>query len=125
MKFIKNLLIVILTLVISYLVSPWAGNVYQYVSNDPGTWVDLRGVFGLPLAYIFFLTLLFTAFGDTKKYWWIGTLLIPALWFEIYFDLSHIYFPIALGLVGWLIGFGISKLLAHKYFTSTLVSKKR
>lgn len=114
MKIIKNLSIVILTLVISYLISPWAGNIYQYVSNDSGTWVDLRGVFGLPLAYTFFLPLLFTAFGDNKKYWWLGILLIPALWFEIYFDLSHLYFPLLLGLLGWAIGFGISKLLAKR-----------
>ena len=114
MQFLKNVFIAIIVFVISYLISPWAGNVYQYITHDPGTWTDLRSVFGLPLAYIFFLTLLFSSFGDKYKYWWIGILLIPALWFEVYFDLPHFYFPVLLGLLGWGIGFGISKLLTKK-----------
>ncbi len=69
---------------------------------------------GLFPAYIFFLPLLFTAFGGVKKYWWLGILLLPAVGIEIYFDFSHIYFPIILGVAGWAIGFGIAKLLQLK-----------
>lgn len=64
----------------------------------------------LIIAFIFSLLLIFTALGDSKKYWWIGVLLIPAVLFELYFDLEHIYIPIVVGLIGWVIGFGISKL---------------
>ncbi|MBI5734178.1 MAG: hypothetical protein HY973_04545, partial [Candidatus Kerfeldbacteria bacterium] len=49
---------------------------------------------GIILSYIFFIPLLFTAFGGLKKYWWIGILLLPAAAFEVYFDWAHIYFPI-------------------------------
>ena len=64
---------------------------------------------GFIFSYIFFVLLVFTAFGDSKKYWWIGILLIPAVIFELYFDSERIYIPIVAGLLGWLIGFAIYK----------------
>jgi|SRR3989344_5779107 len=65
---------------------------------------------GIIFSYTFFLFLLFTAFGGKGKYWWMGIAILPALAFELYFDLPHIYFPIALGIVGWVIGFGVQKI---------------
>jgi|SRR3989338_3952325 len=113
MVILKNLLLVFFALLISYLISPWVGALYQNVTNDPGTWADVASIFGLVVAYIFLITLLLTAFGGQKKYWWIIILLIPAAIFEVYFDFSHIYFPILLGLLGWLIGFGISRFFSR------------
>ena len=66
---------------------------------------------GFMSAFIFFLTLLFTAFGGAKKYWWIGILLIPAALFEAYFDLPHIYFPAVLGVIGWFLGLLLFKIV--------------
>ena len=113
--FLKSAGIYILVLVPSYYLSFFFGVFYSFFLNKSLHITLPANAFvsfvGLPLAYIFFLTFLFTAFGDKHKYWWIGILLIPALWFEISFDLSHLYFPIAIGLLGWLIGLGISKLL--------------
>ncbi|MDP3935309.1 MAG: hypothetical protein Q8Q46_03790 [Candidatus Giovannonibacteria bacterium] len=108
---IKNLAILIVASLISYYFSYYFGQLYNYFIYSGSTFVDLTGVIGLPLSYIFFLTLLFTAFGGSKKYWWIGILFIPAVIFEVYFDLAHIYFPIILGLLGWLLGFLVSKFL--------------
>lgn len=108
---LKNLGLLIIVLAISYFLSKYTGDLYSKLFKQSGTWIDLRGLVGLPLVYIFFLILLFTAFGGAKKYWWIGVLLIPALAFELYFDLAHIYFPVALALLGWGIGFGVSKLM--------------
>ena len=62
------------------------------------------------MAYLFFLFLLFTAFGDSKKYWWSWIAAIPALAFLLYFDLSHIYFHLLFPLAGWIIGIGIQSL---------------
>ena len=114
---IKNIAILIVALVFSYFVAVYFGNFYVYFfpqSSSGGSFFSTpkaveNFLLGFPLAYIFFLALLFTAFGGSKKYWWIGVLLIPAVIFEVYFDLSHIYFPIALGLIGWLLGFLIQK----------------
>src|SRR3989344_5062908 len=73
--------------------------------------LDFTPVVVLPLEYLFFICLVFTAFGDSKKYWWIGILLIPAVAFELYFNLAHFYFPLALALLGWVLGLSISKLM--------------
>ena len=110
MDIVRKVLVMVVIFVISYLSSSSFGQLYQYlIGSLQGSFVDLRSVFGLPLAYIFFLTILFTAFGGERKYWWMGVLLIPAAIFEIYFDLSHLYFPVALGLAGWLLGFILEK----------------
>lgn len=115
MKIGKNILLLVLVwLILSIIFTPIFGKIYQFfvpqysslfiVSQE---FVDI--ITGIGLAYTFFLTLIFTAFGDKSKYWWIAILLIPVAVFEIYFDLAHLYFPIALGLAGWLLGLGILK----------------
>ena len=111
MEIFKKGILFILVVVISGFFSIFAINLYNNFFNSGSTFVQLDALAGFPLSYIFFLTLLFTAFGGDKKYWWMGILLIPAVIFELYFDLSHIYFPIILGLTGWLIGFLFAKIL--------------
>lgn len=118
MKF-KKVFLFGLSLIGSLLFASPLGNFYSYVFNIPPGFYDFfipPGFYdffsGLVPAFIFFLTLLFTAFGGSKKYWWIGILLLPAVAFEVYFDLIHMYFPVLLGLLGWGIGFGINKLLS-------------
>ena len=69
---------------------------------------------GLPLSYIFFLMLLLVGFGNNRKYWLVGVLLLPALWFELKFDLRHIYFPISIGVGAWILALGI-RLLLKRY----------
>lgn len=115
-SFLIKTIILIVVLVSSYFSSVVAGDLYEKISGDPGTWVNLKPLMGLPLSYVFFLSLFFTAFGGAKKYWWIGILLIPAAAFEIYFDLSHIYFPILLGIAGWVLGYLV--LTISNYSTS-------
>ncbi|MBI5734180.1 MAG: hypothetical protein HY973_04555 [Candidatus Kerfeldbacteria bacterium] len=110
---IKKIGLFVVMLLCSYLFSPLAGELYDKVVRSVGGWIDFRPLIGLPAAFIFFLPLLFTAFGGLKKYWWIGILLLPAAAFEVYFDWAHIYFPIAIGLIGWLLGLGISRLLSR------------
>lgn len=107
---IKNLAILLIVLFISSYFSVTATNLYDKFLNSGSSFVNLDALVGFPLAYIFLLTLLFTAFGGTKKYWWVGILLIPAVVFEVYFDIAHIYFPILLALAGWLLGFLVRKL---------------
>ena len=94
----------------SYFLSGLAGLWYEKLFPGPTIAdVNISPLLGLPLSYIFFLFLLFTAFGGNKKYWWLGILLIPAAVFELYFDLEHIYFPILLGLLGWVLGWLLTK----------------
>ncbi len=113
MNTLKDIIILVFTLIISGFFSQYLGNIYESLFPSSGsiTSVDLTSLAGFPLAYEFFLPLLFTAFGGAKKYWWIGVLLLPAVAFEVYFDLSHIYFPVILGLIGWALGLLAFKLL--------------
>src|SRR3989338_1988050 len=117
MKILKDVLLLVASILCGYFLSMRFGILYDHLfpgSLGSGLSTDAaRSIFGTPLAYIFFLTLLFTAFGGQKKYWWIIILLIPAAIFEVYFDFSHIYFPILLGLLGWLHCFRISPLLSR------------
>lgn len=110
MNIFKKSIYFIVTLFFSYLSASSFARFYDKIFGQSGTYVDLSFFSGAPLSYVFFLTLIFTLFGGEKKYWWIGILLIPAAIFEVYFDAEHIYFPIILGLVGWLIGTLILKL---------------
>ncbi|OGH91986.1 MAG: hypothetical protein A2534_01095 [Candidatus Magasanikbacteria bacterium RIFOXYD2_FULL_39_9] len=117
----KKFLLVLGWLVSSILFAVFFGRLYYYLGFSKGGGLFLSSNFfddfinGLFPSYIFFLTLLFTAFGGTKKYWWIGIALIPAVLFEVAFDLQHIYFPVAVGLVGWLLGKGVNMLVEkHK-----------
>ncbi|MDP3784697.1 MAG: hypothetical protein Q8R12_01310 [bacterium] len=118
---IKNLAILFVVLVLAYFFANQVGSLYAYFFPQQGggggglfaiSDAFAVGLMGIPLSYIFFLALFFTAFGGSKKYWWMGILLIPAVVFEVYFDLEHIYFPIILGLAGWLLGFLVSKIIS-------------
>jgi len=121
MQILKKIVISFILLVLSIFFSYLTGYFYKliyvvvYGSSPSGIFfiyeeaIKLLVIFILLL--IFYTSLFFTAFGGSKKYWWIGVLLIPAAIFEIYFDLEHIYIPIAVGLLGWGVGFGISKLI--------------
>lgn len=112
MNIFKKIIILVIVIFISNYFSVTATNLYDKFFNSGSSFVSLDALVGLPLSYIFFLTLLFTAFGGSKKYWWMGILLIPAAIFELYFDLEHIYFPIIIGSAGWLVGLFIQRMLS-------------
>lgn len=114
----KNILLIFLVLILSYLFSVHFGNLYKTITHDYGTWIDLSSIVGIHYGYVFFLLLIFTCLGGSKKYWWIGILIIPTLIFEIYFDwrFQYIYIPIIIGLIGWGIGFVASKVITRTKF---------
>ena len=119
MKILKNVLGIIIVILVTHFSAIYIGMIYSYffpkaigggglflVSQEFGLYLA-----GLTVAYSFSLFLLFTACSGKEKYWWMGILVLPALVFEIYFDPYHIYFPIILGFLGWLIGLGVKKLI--------------
>ena len=113
-------LLVIAAVIFAYLVAttlvPY--QVYEFATSEPSS----GGFFGaerlgeliasFAISFVFLTTLLFTAFGRTLKYLWLAVLLLPGVWFAVKFDLTHFWFYILVALVGWAIGFGISKLLS-------------
>lgn len=120
----KKILLVLIWLFLTVILAIPFGRFYQLFIPQGGSlfivsqeFVDI--VTGIGLSWVFSLILLFTAFGGAKKYWWIGIALIPAVLFEVAFDLQHLYFPIAIGLVGWLLGKGVG-LIMKKFNTSPI-----
>ena len=114
MDIVKKFSLVLLSIVISYFFAIPLGGWYLNLIEDNGSFIDARFFAGFPLAYIFSLTLLLVVFGGKHKYWWLGLLLIPAIIFELYFDSAHFYFPLVLGLLGWLVGVGVFKVLESR-----------
>lgn len=117
----NKLLLLVLTIIFALIIANPVGFLYGKIANiTPGLSSFLVSKFwnnffnGIVPAYIFSLFFLFTLFGQEKKYWWIQVLLIPAAAFEIIFAREYIYFPIALGVVGWLLGWGIMRLRETK-----------
>ena len=118
MKIIKNILLVAMVLVVAYFTAEWFGAFYSrlFSIEQPhglGAFFGSEDLVnlsdGLIPAFVTYLTLLLTAFGDKHKYWWMGILLLPVFWFVIKFDLVHWYFYLVLAVIGWLVGWGITK----------------
>ena len=116
--FFLFLLVIVVSILLAYPVGVTYVKLFNIVSIGFSSfivsrfWSDFFD--GVIPSYIFVLPLIFVSIGGEKKYWWIGILLIPAALFELYFDAGYIYFPIALGLLGWVLGLGVRKLILKK-----------
>lgn len=122
MKILKNILILIATVLLSYFLASSFYSIYnQFYPAESGGYFAIyekasEYFIGFGFSYLFFLFLLFTSFppsgqaGKWRYLLWPGIAAIPALAFLLYFDFSHIYFHILFPLAGWLIGWGIGKL---------------
>ena len=118
-EIIKNFALLLASVILSYIIAEYFYNqIYSLIygkSTGGGLFYvyeeAAKSIAVMVLNFIFFTSLNFTAFGGPKKYWWIGILLIPAIIFEVYFGLETIYIPITIGLIGWVIGFLVSKVL--------------
>lgn len=114
---IKNILLFVAALILSYFASGYFGNIYD--SFTPGSlgdsaWIGTteawQSVIGFPFSYIFFTILVFKLFASGNKNKWIGWLLVPPFLFFASGDLKHIYLPIALGLVALGLAISIRKI---------------
>jgi len=115
-----NLGLILISIIVSFFGATWLGAVYNdiFQVGFGGGWIGDASawelIIGFPLALIFFSVLLFELFGDSnRKKWMMWVLALPVL-FELVVDLSHIYFPIALGLVAYGLGWAGRKLLQKK-----------
>jgi len=106
-NFIKNILLLVSVLVLSYFTANYFGSLYGYFSppfDDSMIGLSketLSFIDGAPFSYIFFTTLLFQSFGLGNRNKWTLWLLAPAILFFASGDLKHIYLPVILGLVAW------------------------
>ena len=111
--FIKNILLLGTVLVLSYFTAEYFGSWYDKFSPQyGGSWFNFSqsiAVFiaGIPFAYVFFVTFIFTLFGFGNRKKWLLWLLIPALILWLSADRYYIYLPIILGAFA----FGLAMLL--------------
>jgi len=118
MKVFKNIMLCVAVAVVTILLSIPFGKLYLLLFPQHGESLFLSSALlddlfsGIYWSYIFSLTFLFTAFGGKKKYWWVGILLLPVLWFVVKFDLAHWYFYVGLAVAGLIIGWLLSKLIS-------------
>jgi len=124
MKIIKDVLVVIAILLLTYFTAEFFGMLYEQFF--PGSIGD-GGIFligkdagyslaGLVPAYLFFTLLLLTIFAGKEKYWITGVMCALAVVAVVYLGLlevMNLYFPITLAILGWLIGFGIQNLISR------------
>lgn len=107
---IKKVLLLVVTLVISYLSAPYFGTWYDTVSPQYGSLFfdkkDSVFVLGFLLSYVVFIPLIYGLFGIRRNKKWIMWLLAPVLVFVILADQSHFYIPLLLSasalLIAWL-----------------------
>jgi hypothetical protein len=119
-NFIKNILLLVITVGLSYYCAEFFGSWYDKFSPQYSTsWLSpgkqgLIFLVGFPFAYTFFLPLLFQLFGSENKKKWSMWLLVPPFILFGLGDLKHIYLPIIIVLLGYSLGYGIRKLLGKK-----------
>ena len=119
---VKNILLLVVALVLSYFTATYFGSWYDYFSSlHDYSWFSLTKqelifITGIPFAYVFFTTLLFQSFGFGNRNKWTGWLLAPALLFFASGDLKHVYLPIALALAAFGLAFVVQKVFKGNKF---------
>lgn len=123
---IVRLAIITLSYLGAVFVAIYFGNFYEYLFptatsggfiGDPDT---INWIIGYPLAAIFIMTLLMHIFGGKRVWLWNLLALSPAILFE-FIDITHIYLPIILGAIAWILGVGTNKILRR--FTPGFMAK--
>src|SRR3989344_755671 len=93
-NFVKNILLLIIVLALSYYTAEYFGTWYdkfspQYDNTLGVSKALLISLAGFPFAYIFFTILLFKLFSFGNRNKWIGWLLVPPLLFFGSCDHQH------------------------------------
>lgn len=106
-KVISILFVIIISIVLAHYSSTYFGEIYSELPQVwSGGWIgsdsSWNSLIGLPLALVFFITLLSYRFVlESKKS--VLILIAPVFIFEIIFDFSHIYLPVVLVIIAFVI----------------------
>ena len=110
----KFFAILIASMILAWYVYEFFGNLYLYIYNPPSFFVlgpeIVTPFVWIPSAYCFFVFLLMPIFVPRLYKWIYLLLLIPPIVFLLYFVDLH-YFPFIFAIIGWLIGWGVRKLI--------------
>lgn len=117
-KGIKFLMMIVISFFVSYYTSVYFGNIYNLLPQVwGGGWIGSESswnlILGLPLALIFFITFLSYRFVfDSKKS--VLILLSPLFLYEAIFDFGHLYLPIILVILAFVLNKLIYSLVIRK-----------
>lgn len=106
-KYFKTLIIFIAIFVLMIIFTPIFGALYGTIINRPmsaGFWgPDPKLFSGFFLAYVFFISLVLTIFGDKNKYWIIVALVAVELLF-FFGAWEAVVIDAIAAIIGWLLG---------------------
>ncbi len=101
---LKNVILFLVVLVLSYFASPVVGGWYDGLSPQYGSLFfdksDTLAVIGFLMSYTFIMPLLFGLFGIAQNKKLIFWLLLPAVLLVLSADKAHFYIPLGLVLAG-------------------------
>src|SRR3990167_2133336 len=117
MPIVVRMLLVVFSYLATIFSAVYFGALYNFLTPgfSGGTFIGAQSAWdwliGYPLGLIFLLTFLLHAQGHKHVWWWVAIATSPAILFELWLDPLHIYFPIALALMGWGLGYLANKAL--------------
>lgn len=112
----KNIWGLVLAVILSKITAPYFGGFYNKFYPQSGDWIysvaDAISFAGFLIAYIFFIFFVFEIINSAnKKKWFFGSLL-PVFVFYLIGGINFLYFPVLVGLVGFVLAFIIRKIVA-------------
>lgn len=115
-KALFKILLLVFVLGLVYVTSWYFGAIFSFLEFERLTSIESAvQLAGVGLAYVFWIAMLGGFLRTRVDFCLMVAFLLPALWWEMQLDASRIYFPIALGIIGFVIGhylrLGIEKLL--------------
>lgn len=118
----KNALLFVAVLIISYLVAPYFGDLYNKFYPQHGSWIVSRNdsIFfaGLLLSYITLIPFAFELFGTENKKKWIIWSLLPIILLLLFADASNIYIPILVSVIAFTVAKLINLLISKLYYSN-------
>ena len=114
-KILLSLVCIIVAVIVSYYGAVYVGTVYSSLFGSGSSWIGNEGtwntIIGFPLVLIFFIIIFF--YNCVFKKWTsVLWLISPLLLWESIVDLRHIYIPIALTLIAFLLAKLINLLIS-------------
>lgn len=112
MYILRNFLLLLAGIVISYLLRGPVGDFAESLPNTGSAWIDLSDLDGFLIVYIFLLPLLLSGFRYKYWHYWLLVFWVPIF---ILFVLTGVYLPLSLTIAGFGLGY-----LVHKFWPVVL-----
>ena len=111
---IRYLLLITLVVLLASLFAQQGWNLYEWFFHESGgTWINLKGLAGLIISYVFLLPLIITLLGERHSPWLIALFLVPIFYFELTSDFTNFYLFVGLSIGGFLLGYFVKRIASQ------------